>query len=145
MSKLEIFVKGDVDLPEYATDGAAGFDLAADLTEAIELAPGESRVIPTGLFMEIPGGYELQVRPRSGLAAKHSVTVLNAPGTIDSDYRGNIGVILINHGKQTFTVEPKMRIAQGVIAPVTQAVFLKANELAESGRGERGFGHTGFH
>ena len=100
-------------------------------------------MIPTGIKVEIPSGYEIQVRPRSGLAAKNQITVLNTPGTIDSDYRGEICIILINHGKKTFVIEPKMRIAQLVLAPVVQAEFVNKNILAESSRGEGRFGHTG--
>jgi dUTP pyrophosphatase len=100
--------------------------------------------VPTGLRLAIPEGYEIQVRPRSGLALKHQITVLNTPGTIDADYRGEVGVILINHGKESFTLKPGMRIAQFVVAPVIQAKFLSTNELAETTRGSGGFGHTGF-
>lgn len=134
-----------VTAPEYASHGAAGADVRAKLTQDVVLAPGNSALIPTGLRMEIPNGYEVQVRPRSGLALKHSVTVLNTPGTVDSDYRGEIGVILINHGKEAFTVSPGMRIAQLVVAEVVQASFVPADELASTARGAGGFGHTGAH
>ena len=133
-------------LPEYATEGAAGADLKANIEEPIALLPGQRVLIPTGLRVEIPLGYELQVRPRSGLALKHGITVLNTPGTIDSDYRGEIGVILINLGESTFIIEPKMRIAQAVFASVVQARFVSINQeesLTATARGERGFGHTG--
>lgn len=133
-------------LPAYATPSAAGADLRAHLGQSILLEPGSSTLIPTGLKMAIPEGYEIQVRPRSGLALKHQITVLNTPGTIDSDYRGELCVILINHGKNVFTVEPGMRIAQIVLAPVVQAEFLLQElPLSKTLRGEGGFGHTGTH
>jgi dUTP pyrophosphatase len=131
-------------IPEYATEHAAGADLKADLAENIEIGPGERILIPTGLRMAIPRGYEGQVRPRSGLAIKKGLTVLNSPGTIDSDYRGEVKVILINHDSQPVTVEPGMRIAQLVIAPVAQAVFHGVQELPDSDRGGGGFGSTGI-
>lgn len=130
-------------LPLYASDLAAGADVKAAIDSPIELGSGESRLIPTGLRVEIPEGFEIQVRPRSGLAYKHQITVLNSPGTIDADYRGVIGVILINHGKEPFLIEPKMRIAQIVLAPVCQAVFV-TDELSKTSRGAGGFGHTGI-
>jgi dUTP pyrophosphatase len=131
-------------LPGYQTPGAAGCDLSAALPDGpIVLHAGGTALIPTGLALEIPPGFEAQVRPRSGLAAKHAVTVLNAPGTIDSDYRGEICVILINHGKETFTVEHGMRIAQLVVAPVSQAQFVESGELEKSARSAGGFGSTG--
>lgn len=132
-------------LPTYASAGAAGADVRAYLKEPITIAPGASCLIPTGLRLAIPHGYEIQVRPRSGLALKNQVTVLNTPGTIDSDYRGEVGVILINHGKQDFIVTPGMRIAQLVIAPVVLGTFIFAQELTETARGSGGFGHTGIH
>lgn len=133
-------------LPEYTTEGAAGADLKANIEEPIALLPGQRVLIPTGLRVEIPLGYELQIRPRSGLALKHGITVLNTPGTIDSDYRGEIGVILINLGESTFIIEPKMRIAQAVFTSVVQARFVSINQeesLTATARGEKGFGHTG--
>lgn len=130
-------------IPTYATESASGCDARAAILEKVTINPGESAIIPTGLRMEIPPGYEIQVRPRSGFAAKHQVSVLNTPGTIDADYRGEVGVILINHGKLPFVIEPKMRIAQLVLAPVLQAVFIKKECLAETCRGEGRFGHTG--
>lgn len=133
------------EMPLYASEGASGADVRAEIAEEIVIAPGESKLIPSGIFAEIPSGYEIQVRPRSGLALKHSVTILNTPGTIDADYRGEIGVILINHGKIPFVVTPKMRIAQFVLAPVVQAEFVLTDVLASSVRGEQGFGHTGTH
>jgi len=132
-------------LPSYATPFAAGADLRASILEPMTLLPGTSGVVPTGIRLEIPEGYEVQIRPRSGFAAKHQVTVLNAPGTIDADYRGEICVILINHGKEPFRIEPKMRIAQLVLAPVVQAEFLSVQQLEPTKRGEGKFGHTGAH
>lgn len=137
-------LEGDIELPFYATDGASGADIRANISDNLILHSGESLLIPTGLKFEIPDGYEIQVRPRSGLAFKYQVTVLNTPATIDSDYRGELKVILINHGKNDFVIEPKMRIAQIVFAPVTRAVFHKTEALlANTDRGEGGFGHTG--
>ncbi len=130
-------------LPTYATEQSAGMDLTAALEEAIEIAPGERMLIPTGLKIELPEGYEAQVRPRSGLALKHGVTVLNSPGTIDADYRGEIGVILANLGQQEFTVERGMRIAQMVIAQHATVEWEVADELSETERGLGGFGSTG--
>lgn len=134
-----------VEVPTYASHGASGADVRAFLKEEICLMPGSSALIPTGLKFEIPCGYEIQVRPRSGLALKNQVTVLNTPGTIDADYRGELGIILINHGKEPFMIKPGMRIAQIVVAEVRQASFLSVNELATSKRGAGGFGHTGTH
>ena len=111
----------------------------------LELQCNERALIGTGLKLTVGEGYEIQVRPRSGLALKHGITVLNTPGTIDSDYRGEVGIILINHGKVAFTIEPKMRIAQFILAPVVRAVFRDGNELTSTARGEGGFGHTGTH
>ena len=131
-------------VPEYKTTGAAGADLCAYLpSQNVTLSPGKSALIPTGLFFEIPDGYEVQVRPRSGLAAKNGVTVLNTPGTIDSDYRGEIKVILINLGEKDFTINDGDRIAQMVIAPVTTADFTFAENLSETDRGSGGMGSTG--
>ena len=129
-------------LPTQATSGAAGYDIYS--REALTLAPGAFGRVGTGLKLEIPPGYEAQVRPRSGLAAKHGVTVLNAPGTIDSDYRGEVCVILINHGRTPFTIEPGMRIAQLVFAHVTSVGFERAEDVAATHRGEGGFGSTGI-
>ena len=140
---LELPIKSEEELPSYATEQAAGADIRAHLNQPMIIEPGESAIIPTGLFCEIPEGYEIQVRPRSGLAAKSQVTVLNTPGTIDADYRGEIKVILINHGKKPFVVEPKMRIAQLVVAKVERARFIRAETLVASERGSGGFGHTG--
>lgn len=130
-------------IPAYATEFASGCDARASLAERLTLLPGESAIVPTGIKVEIPHGYEIQVRPRSGLAAKHQISVLNTPGTIDADYRGEICIILINFGKTPFVIEPKMRIAQLVLAPVVQAEFVRQDLLAGTGRGEGRFGHTG--
>ena len=130
-------------LPTYATAMAAGVDLRADLSEPIELAPLGRALVPTGLYMQIPEGYEGQVRPRSGLAAKKGVTVLNTPGTIDADYRGEIKVILVNLSSETFVIEPGERIAQMVFARCEQAEFEQVESLDQSERGEGGFGSTG--
>jgi dUTP pyrophosphatase len=130
-------------LPGYATEGSAGTDLAAAIDAPIALAPGERLLVPTGYAIALPQGYEAQVRPRSGLALKHGVTCLNAPGTIDADYRGEIGVILVNHGAETVTITRGMRIAQLVVAPVTQVAWREVAVLPESTRGEGGFGSTG--
>ena len=130
-------------IPEYKTSGAAGADVCAFLSEPVVIKSGEFAMIPTGLSFAIPEGYEIQVRPRSGLAAKNGVTVLNTPGTIDSDYRGEVKVILINHGKDAFTVNNGDRIAQLIVAPVTEGIFEKTDELDSTERGEGGFGSTG--
>ena len=136
--------------PEYATEGSAGFDFRADIDGPITIPGCKSgdniKIIPTGLYFELPTNLELQVRPRSGLAAKSGVTVLNSPGTVDSDYRGEVKVILINHKQETFTINPGDRIAQGVIANVTakqMVKFIKTDQLSETDRGEGGFGSTG--
>ncbi len=135
--------KGAV-IPEYKTAGAAGADLCALLNESLTIPAGKFAMVPTGLFFEIPEGYEVQVRPRSGLAAKNGVTVLNTPGTIDSDYRGEIKVILINLGDADFTINSGDRIAQMIVAPVTQATFSITDSLSETERGAGGFGSTGI-
>lgn len=132
-----------LDLPDYATNLSAGADLLAAIDEPLELTAGSHALIPTGIAIALPPGYEAQVRPRSGLALKHAVTVLNAPGTIDADYRGEIGVILINHGKQTYTVERAMRIAQIIVAPVVVANWQLTARLPDSVRAAGGFGSTG--
>ncbi len=145
LEKKEVIVmcEEESNLPLYATPFASGADVYANLRENYIIEPGESALISTGLFFEIPEGYEIQVRPRSGLALKNKITVLNTPGTIDSDYRGELKVILINHGKQDFIVEPKMRIAQIVLASVVRAEFRIAEKISSSERGSGGFGHTG--
>ena len=130
-------------VPHYATEGAAGADLKAHLEESISLAPQQTALIPTGIFLEIPPGWEVQIRPRSGLALKYGITVLNTPGTIDSDYRGQVQVILINHGKEPFLIEPKMRIAQMVVSKAHQANFCDVLDISSTDRGAGGFGHTG--
>lgn len=131
-------------LPEYQTSGSAGADLHAYLAEPVTLKPMERRLIPTGLFVELPAGYELQVRPRSGLALKHGVTVLNTPGTVDSDYRGELCVLLINFGSEPFTVQNGDRIAQAVVAQAVQVSFVPTDALSETGRGVNGYGSTGI-
>src|SRR5258706_12712395 len=131
------------DLPQYATSGAAGLDLPAAIDRPLTLASGSYALVPCGFAMALPAGFEAQVRPRSGLASKHGVTVLNSPGTIDSDYRGEVKVLLINHGRDHFTVTPGMRIAQLVICPVTRAELREVNTLPETSRADGGFGHTG--
>jgi len=130
-------------LPAYATLDSAGLDLMAATEEPLEIGPGARAIVPTGLAIALPRGFEAQVRPRSGLAAKHGLTVLNAPGTIDADYRGEVGVILANLGNEPFTVEPGMRIAQLVVAAVSRIAWDETDELPESGRGAGGFGSTG--
>lgn len=130
-------------LPTYATKDAAGADLKANLKQPLVIQPGDRALIPTGIRVAIPVGYEIQIRPRSGLALKHGITVLNSPGTIDADYRGEVGVILCNLGKEPFTVTHGMRIAQAVVAKVALAEYVLYEELVETARGERGFGHTG--
>ncbi|HLS58596.1 MAG TPA: dUTP diphosphatase [Paracoccaceae bacterium] len=135
-------------LPGYQTAGAAGMDLLANLpaedrATGFELRPGARAAVPTGIAVEIPEGYEIQVRPRSGLALRHGITLLNSPGTIDSDYRGEILAILVNHGEQPVRIEHGMRIAQIVLAPVSRIVWQEAADLAASGRGTGGFGSTG--
>ena len=132
-----------LDLPAYETEGAAGMDIRAAVSEPMTLGPGDRAAIPTGLVMEIPQGFEGQVRPRSGLALKHGITCLNSPGTIDCDYRGEVKVILANLGQEPFTITRAMRIAQLVIAPVTRVHVIEINELTETKRGTGGFGSTG--
>ena len=134
----------EVPLPEYFSAGAAGMDLGAAVAGPERLEPGEFKLIPCGFAIAIPPGFEAQVRPRSGLAAKHGVTVLNAPGTIDSDYRGEVKVLLINHGPAPFSVQPGMRIAQLVVARIARVTWEAVDSLAETDRGQGGFGHTGL-
>ncbi len=148
MTQVEIAVtrlphNDDLPLPAYETAQSAGMDLAAAIEEPITLAPGSRVMVPTGLAIALPDGYEAQVRPRSGLAARNGVTVLNTPGTIDADYRGEVKVILINLGDEAFEIERGMRIAQMVVSPVTQAAFSEVTELPETTRGTGGFGSTG--
>lgn len=133
----------DLPLPAYETDGAAGLDLRAAIVLPVTLAPGERALVPTGLAMQLPEGFEGQVRPRSGLALRHGVTVLNAPGTVDSDYRGEVSVVLINHGNEPFMVTRGDRIAQLVVAPVSHARLSEVATLDETARGAGGYGSTG--
>lgn len=143
MIQVKVINKGNQPLPQYATPQSAGMDLRANTSEAFTLKPLERKLVPTGLFIALPEGYEAQVRPRSGLALKHGITVLNTPGTIDADYRGEIGVVLVNLSNEPFTVEPGERIAQMVIAKHEQADFVIVDELDETERGAGGYGHTG--
>jgi dUTP pyrophosphatase len=140
---IETLAEQEANLPQYISEGAAGADVRAYLKEPAVILPGCAMLIPTGLKMAIPEGYEVQVRSRSGLAFKHQVVVLNSPGTIDSDYRGELKVLLMNHGREPFVVEPGMRIAQVVSARVAKAVFIRTSELTSTKRNEGGFGHTG--
>lgn len=133
----------DLPLPAYATEHAAGVDLMAAIAQPMELAPGARKLIPTGICIALPAGYEAQVRPRSGLALKHGIGLLNSPGTIDADYRGEIGVILINHGKAPFAIARGDRIAQLVVAPVSRLAWKESDSLPDSVRGPKGFGSTG--
>ena len=132
-----------LDLPSYATPGAAGLDLVAAIAEPVDLAPGARALIPTGLTIALPAGYEAQVRPRSGLALKHGITVLNSPGTIDADYRGEIGIVLINLGNAPVRLERGMRVAQLIVAPVTQVALVERRTLPPTNRAGGGFGSTG--
>ena len=143
MVKVKIVNKGRQQLPAYATSQSAGMDIRANIEEPIELQPLERRLIPTGLFMALPDGYEAQVRPRSGLALKHGITVLNTPGTIDADYRGEVGVIIVNLSNTPFTIEPGERVAQMVIAKYEQAALEEVEVLDETERGAGGYGHSG--
>lgn len=142
---LPITLEDNVTLPTYGTLHAAGADIKANIQESQVMMPFERALIPTGIRMEIPEGFEIQVRPRSGLALKNGISVLNTPGTIDADYRGELKVILINLSQEPFTIEPGMRIAQIVLAPVFQAEFIAHETLSETARGVGGFGHTGVH
>ncbi len=135
--------EADCVIPSYATDGAAGMDLSSASKGTVHIKPGEKKLIPTNLLIEIPKGYEGQVRPRSGLALKHGITVLNSPGTIDSDYRGEVKVLLVNHGDETFEVNYGDRIAQLVIAKYEKAVLKFSDDISETGRGSGGYGSTG--
>ncbi len=141
VKRLENF-RGE--LPTYESPQASGFDLRAQLAAPIVLGPGQRQLVPTGLALEIPGGFEVQIRPRSGWAAKKGVTVVNAPGTIDADYRGEIKVALVNLGQETVEIQDQDRIAQGVLCPVFQAEFLEAEDLSSTSRGAGGFGSTGL-
>ena len=143
MIEVKVINRGRQPLPAYATPLSAGMDLRADITEPVVLQPLERRLFPTGLFIALPEGYEAQVRPRSGLALKHGITVLNTPGTIDADYRGEVGVLLVNLSQEPFTIEPGERIAQMVIARHEQVTFRLVDALDETERGAGGYGHTG--
>lgn len=143
MVKVKIVNKGGQPLPAYATSQSAGLDLRADISSSIVLRPLERRLVPTGLFIALPQGYEAQVRPRSGLALKHGITVLNSPGTIDADYRGEVGVVLVNLSNEDFLIEPGERIAQMVVARHEQVEFEPVEELDETERDAGGYGHTG--
>lgn len=149
MNELNIKVKrlsdefADIPLPVYATHGSAGLDIAAAVKEEMIIPKGKIRLVPTDFSVEIPEGYEIQVRPRSGLALKHGITVLNSPGTIDSDYRGEVKIILINLGEEDYKISRGERIAQLVVSKVYQARFSEADNLNDSHRGEGGFGHSG--
>ncbi|HJV66840.1 MAG TPA: dUTP diphosphatase [Geomonas sp.] len=145
MNALTVRIKRlrDTSIPGYQTEHAAGVDLQAALEGPFTLLPGERALVPTGIALEIPPGYEAQVRPRSGLALRHGIALVNSPGTIDADYRGEIGVILINLGSEPFTFSSGERIAQLVFARCQRAEFLEVEELGETGRGSGGFGHTG--
>ena len=140
--QVKVINRSDNRLPEYQTLQSAGLDVRAHLEAPVVIAPLKRAMIPTGLYVELPDGYEMQVRPRSGLAAKHGVTVLNTPGTIDADYRGEIKIILVNLSDEPFTVEPGERIAQLVVARYTRIECIECDSLSESGRGEGGFGST---
>lgn len=141
--KVQIVNKSKHELPKYATSLSAGMDLRANINEPITLQPGERRLIPTGIHIGLPEGYEAQIRPRSGLALKYGITVHNSPGTVDADFIGNVGVILINQGQEPFTVYDGDRIAQMVIAKFEKAEWVEVESLQETERGEGGFGHTG--
>lgn len=143
MVEIRVVNKGRQPLPAYATKQSAGLDLRADIDEDVILKPLQRQLIPTGLHIALPEGYEAQVRPRSGLALKHGVTVLNTPGTIDADYRGEIGVVLVNLSQDPFTVHPGERVAQLVVARYEQADLVSVDVLDETERGEGGYGHTG--
>lgn len=143
MIKIPVVYTGKGNLPEYATPLSAGMDLRANIPSPVTLQPLERKIIPTGLSIALPEGYEAQVRPRSGLAAKHGITILNAPGTVDADYRGDIGVILVNLSQEPFTITPEDRIAQLVVAQYSHVKWEIVEGLPESQRGDGGFGSTG--
>lgn len=146
MEKLKIKVvnTGKQQLPQYATTMSAGMDLRADIENDVILSPGKIALIPTGLHIQLPDGYEAMVRPRSGLAFKHGITVLNTPGCVDGDYTGDVGVILINHSQKPFNIAPGERIAQLVISPIMQCMWEEVDELETTERGDGGFGHSGI-
>ncbi len=149
LNKIKIKIKRkddakDLPIPSYATAGSSGVDLYADVSEDTVISPGEIKLVSCGIYMELPFGYEAQIRPRSGLALKHGITMVNTPGTIDSDYRGLINLIVINLGKEAFVVQRGHRLAQMVIREITQAEFLEVEDINETVRAEGGFGHTGI-
>jgi len=133
----------EIPLPKYETEGSSGMDLSANIVSSINIGPGEKKIVPTGIAISIPNGFEVQIRARSGLAAKHNITVLNTPGTIDADYRGELKVILINLGKETFKIEKGFRIAQMIVCPIIKVKFEEVENLNETKRGTGGFGSTG--
>lgn len=148
LEKISIKIKclgemTDLPLPSYESEGSSGMDLRASVKEPLRLNPGEIRLVPTGLAVSVPPGYEAQIRPRSGLALKHGIGMVNSPGTIDSDYRGEIGIIVINWGQRPFTIRRGDRIAQMIITKVYQAHLMEVDVLESTGRGEGGFGHSG--
>ena len=140
---IKVHYSGKHALPQFETTQSAGMDLRANIDVPVVLQPGDSTLIPTGIKMALPDGYEAQIRPRSGLAYKHGITVLNSPGTIDADYRGDVGVLLINHGQKAFTIEDGMRVAQMVVAQYSQFEWESVEDLDETARGAGGFGSTG--
>jgi dUTP pyrophosphatase len=144
MIPVKITLRQGATVPEYTSIGAAGADLSAALDESVTIDPGETILVPTGIVLSIPPGYEAQIRPRSGLALKHGITFLNSPGTIDSDYRGEVKIIMTNLGKKPFTIENGMRIGQMVFSKVYRGEFIITDELDETDRNEGGFGHTGI-
>ena len=141
--KIKVHYSGKHALPQFETTQSAGMDLRANIDVPVVLQPGDSTLIPTGIKMALPDGYEAQIRPRSGLAYKHGITVLNSPGTIDADYRGDVGVLLINHGQKAFTIEDGMRVAQMVVAQYSQFEWESVEDLDKTARGAGGFGSTG--
>jgi dUTP pyrophosphatase len=144
MLPIKIVVTSPKWVPVYQSEGAAGADLFAAIDAEVQILPGKATLIPAGVRIEVPEGFEVQIRPRSGLALKSLISVLNSPGTIDSDYRGEVGVILMNHGHCSFTVLPGMRIAQMVVCPIVRAQFIPVACLSDTNRGDGGFGHTGL-
>lgn len=143
-SRLRPEADADIPLPRYMTPHSAGMDICAAVSEPVRLTPGDIVLIPTGFAMALPEGYEAQIRPRSGLAVKHGIGIINSPGTIDADYRGEVKIGLINHGKKPYTINRKDRIAQMIISPVCRAEFAVVETLENSTRNEGGFGHTGI-
>tara|TARA_B110000858_G_scaffold190683_1_gene238991 strand:+ start:1176 stop:1610 length:435 start_codon:yes stop_codon:yes gene_type:complete len=142
---IKVIYTGKHELPQFETSHSAGMDLRANIEAPIVLEKGARALVPTGIKLALPDGYEAQIRPRSGLAYKHGITVLNSPGTIDADYRGDVGVLLINHGNDSFIIEDGMRVAQMVVAQYTQFTWDTVNDLDDTSRGEGGFGSTGKH